>query len=268
MTKEITLEKKVAVLNQMISQEKINQLLYKYRADCENTKKIFTEHTIWFAYPECFEDIKDCMANIQSLDERGLNDLIEKTHMTNYEKEMCKKGAKSFNIDMLQESSNNVTRKRIGISCFCKTETSDEMWSKYSDDHKGMCLQFDVLKDPELFTLAQPVNYVNKLPVYNHFTDRNELLNKVILSKTNDWKFEQEIRVVKVPSEMKTEKDGQAFSFKPLSLKKVIFGYKAKKETIDEYIKLCYQNGLDHVRFTQMYMENGSLKEKDIEKDI
>ena len=237
MTKEITLEMKAAVLNQMIFQEKINQLLYKYRADCENTKKIFTEHTIWFAYPECFEDIKDCM---------------------------CKEGAKLYNIDMLQESCNNVTRTRIGISCFCKTETSDEMWSKYSDDHKGMCLQFDVLEDPELFTLAQPVNYVDQLPVYNHFTVRDELLNKVILSKTNDWKFEQEIRVVKVPSEMKTKKDGQAFSFNPLSLKKVIFGYKAKKETIDEYIKLCYQNGLNHVRFTQMYMENGSLKEKDI----
>lgn len=260
---EITLEMKVAALKQMIFQGKINRLLYKYRADCESTKKIFTEHSIWFAYPECFEDIKDCMANIQEVDEKGLNDLIEKEPLTNDKKKMCKIGAKSCTVDILKESSNKVTRKRIGISCFCKTETSCEMWSKYSDDHKGMCLQFDVIEDPELFTLAQPVNYVNELPVYNHFTDRDEIINKVISTKTNDWQFEQEIRVIKGPSEMKTEKNGQTFSFKPLSLKKVIFGCKAKKETIDEYIKLCRQNKLDHVRFTQMYMQkDGSLKEK------
>lgn len=265
MTKVLTLEMKVAALILMISQGKINQFLYKYRADCENTKKIFTEHTIWFAYPECFEDIKDCMANVQSLDETGLNNLIEKSPLTDNDKAICKLGAKSFSIDMLKGACNNVTKNRIGISCFCKTETSDKMWSKYSDDHKGMCLQFDVLEDPELFTLAKPVNYVDNLPVYNHFTDYDKIIDKVILTKTNDWQFEQEIRVVKVPSEMKTEKHGQAFPFKPLSLKKVIFGCKAEKETIDEYINLCNQNGLNHVKFTQMYINNdGSLEEKRI----
>lgn len=256
---------KVAALSQMISQKIMNQTLYKYRADCENTKKIFTEHTIWFAYPEYFEDIKDCMANIQSLDERGLNNLIEKTPMSNYEKKMCKIGAKSFSVDMLKESSNNVTRKKIGISCFCKTKTSDEMWSKYSDGHKGMCLQFDVLKDPELFTLAKPVNYVNDLPIYNHFKDFNEIIDKVIITKTKEWQYEQEIRIIKGPSEMKAQNHGQAFPFKPEALEKVIFGCKTDKETIDKYMKLCKENGLGHVSFSQMqYNCEGGLEQIDI----
>lgn len=249
----------------MISQKKINQLLYKYRADCEQTKKIFTEHTIWFAYPECFEDIKDCMANIQNLDEKELNNFIEKAPLSNYEKQMCEIGSKSYSIDMLKEDCNIVTRTRIGISCFCKTEMSNEMWSKYSNDHNGMCLQFDILEDPELFTFSYPVNYVDDLPAYDHFKDYGELLKKVILTKTNDWQHEQEIRVVKGPSEMIAKKYGQAFSFKPLSLKKVIFGFKSEKETIDEYMKLCKLNRLDHVNFSQMYMkEDGSLEEKEI----
>ena len=265
MTKEITSETKFAALKQMIDQRKINQFLYKYRADCENTKKIFTEHTIWFAYPECFEDIKDCMANIQSLDKMELNNLIERAHLSDIEKTICKLGAESYNVDMLKENSNKITRKRIGISCFCKTEMSNEMWLKYSEDHKGMCLQFDVLEDPELFTFAQPVKYVDKLPVYNHFTDQDELINKVITTKTKDWQHEQEIRVIKGPSEMKTKQYGQAFSFKPLALKKVIFGCKADIETIDEYMKLCKLNGLNHVNFKQMYIkEDGLLEEKGI----
>ena len=265
MTKEITLEKKVAALNQMISQGKINQFLYKYRADSENTKKIFKEHTIWFAYPECFEDIKDCMANIQNLDEKGLNNLIEKAPLTSFEKKMCKLGAKAYNVDMLKEDVNNITKKRIGISCFCKTEKSDDMWTKYSDDHKGMCLQFDVLEDPDLFTFAHPVNYVDNLPVYNHFTDSKELLEKIICTKTKDWRQEQEIRVIKTPSEMTTKEKGKAISFKPLTLKKVIFGRKADKKTIDKYVELCEQNELDHVKFTQMYMnEDGIIEEKNI----
>lgn len=267
MIKEITLVEKTAALNQMISQGKINRFLYKYRADCENTKKIFTEHAIWFAYPECFEDLKDCMANIQYLDVIELNTLIEKAPLSDYEKTICRLGAKSYNIDMLKEDCNDVTRRKIGISCFCKTEMSDEMWSSYSAEHKGMCLQFDVLEDPELFTLAKPVNYVDVLPEYNHFTDSNELVNKVILTKTKDWQHEQEIRVIKGPSEMKAEKFGQSFSFKPEALKKVIFGYKAEKETIDKYVNLCKQNGLNHVSFSQMKLkENGKfeLEEKSL----
>ena len=64
---------------------------------------------------------------------------------------------------------------------------------------------------------------------------------------------------------MIAKKYGQAFSFKPLSLKKVIFGFKSEKETIDEYMKLCKLNRLDHVNFSQMYMkEDGSLEEKEI----
>ena len=256
---------KVAALKQMISQGRINQILYKYRADCENTEKIFTEHTIWFAHPECFEDTKDCMANIQSLDENGLNNLIEETPMTNYEKMMCKMGAKSFAVDMLKESSNNVTRKKIGISCFCKTETNNEMWSKYSDDNKGMCLQFDVLKDPELFTLAKPVNYVDDLPIYNHFKDSNEILDRVIFTKTKEWQFEQEIRIIKGPSDMKAQNQGQAFPFKPEALEKVIFGCKTDKKTIDKYMKLCKENGLGHISFSQMqYNCDGSLEQIDI----
>jgi len=267
MRKEIPLEMKIAALSQMISQKIMNQTLYKYRADCDNTIRIFTEHTIWFAFPECFEDVRDCMANMQNLDEMGLNNLIEKSPLSDFEKAFCRLGAKSYNIDMLKEDCNNVTRRKIGISCFCKTEMSDEMWSKYSDEHKGICLQFDVLADPELFTLAKPVNYVDVLPEYNHFKDSNELVNKVILTKTKDWQHEQEIRVIKGPSEMKAEKLGQAFPFKPEALKKVIFGCKAEKETIDKYVNLCKQNGLNHVSFSQMKQkENGKfeLEEKSL----
>lgn len=256
---------KFAALSQMISEGKINRFLYKYRADCENTKKIFTEHTVWFAYPECFEDTKDCMANIQFLDKNGLNNLIENAHLSNYERQMCKSGAMTYNVDMLKEDSNNITQKRIGISCFCKTEKSDKMWSKYADDHKGMCLQFDVLEDPDLFTFAHPVNYVDKLPVYNHFTDSKELVDKVLCTKTKDWMHEQEIRVIKAPSEMKTENYGQTFSFKPESLKKVIFGCGATNDTIAKYQELCKRYGLEHVNFTQMYMnDDGKLEEKEI----
>lgn len=265
MEKEITLELKTQALNQMISQGKINQHIYKYRAECENTKKIFTEHTIWFAYPESFEDIKDCMANVQTLDEGGLNNLIEKTSLSIIDKTICRLGARSYNVDMLKESCNNVTRKKIGISCFCKTETSDKMWSKYSDDNKGMCLQFDVLKDPELFTLAKPVNYVDDLPIYNHFKDSNEILDRVIITKTKEWQFEQEIRIIKGPLEMKAQNHGQAFPFKPEALEKVIFGCKTDKKTIDKYMKLCKENGLDHVSFSQMqYNCDGSLEQIDI----
>ena len=54
--------------------------------------------------------------------------------------------------------------------------------------------------------------------------------------KSADWEYEEEIRVVKLRSEI--EKNGsQAFHFNPNALRKIIFGCKAHKSTIDKYLK-------------------------------
>ena len=134
------------------------------------------------------------------------------------------------------------------------------MWSHYAHYHQGLCLEFDILYDPDFFCLTLPVKYVDSMPEYYYPEDNDCLVNKVIQPKSFDWEYEGEVRVVKPQSEI--EKNGsQAFLFNPNTLRKIIFGCKAHKTVIEKYKNLCHKNGFKHVKFTQMRQKkNGSFE--------
>ncbi len=141
------------------------------------------------------------------------------------------------------------------------------MWSHYTNDHKGMCLKFDILEDSDFFTTAIPVRYVNTMPLYNHFSDRELIIEKIIQPKSKDWDYEKEIRIVKTNEDIKKNKVNQAFKFKPTALRKIIFGCKATQTTIEKYKRLCNVEEFKHVKFSMMeQMTDGTfgLIEKEI----
>lgn len=141
------------------------------------------------------------------------------------------------------------------------------MWSHYSKYHEGICLEFDILEDPSFFTLPIPVNYVDTMPIYDHFKEQNKLFKKIIQPKAKEWEYEEEVRVIKTPNDIKQNKGNQAFNFNPNALIKVIFGCKASEDTIAKYKELCQRNGLKYVEFSKMYQkQNGQfgLEECDI----
>lgn len=258
----ISKETKLQALQQMVAKGKINQHLFKYRAIGKFTDAIFNEHTLWFSHPNEFNDPFDCWANIQSVDQIGLNDLVQRNALIKQERDICKKGIDFFTPEMLKEDVDKVMN-RLGICCFCKNERQILMWSNYSDYHKGICLQFDIFEDPDFFTTALPVNYVEKMPTYDHFNERNKILEKIIQPKSqNEWGYEEEIRIVKTDRDISLNGNSQAFKFNPTSLRKVIFGCKASDDTIDKYMKLCNKdNHLEHVTFSKMEQKTDGLFE-------
>ena len=251
----ITEEMKIQALLQMIANGEINQILYKYREVGEYTEKIFTDHTLWFDHPNNFNDPFDCWANIQVLNKDAIAEFVVINSPNAYFAGKCKNGISLYTTDMLKQDIDNAL-KRIGVCCFSKTEKSILMWSHYCKYHTGICLEFDILEDPILFTFARPVNYVDTMPIYDHFNEQEKLIEKLIQPKAKEWEYEEEVRVVKVHSDIAKNKGSQAFKFKPIALRKVVFGCKASSETIEKYIKLCKQNGLEHVIFSQMRQKN------------
>ena len=262
----ISIEMKKQALEKMISAETINQLLYKYRADDDNTEKIFTEKTLWFSHPNDFNDPFDCWANIQSLDKKSLsNTLVQRNNFDAAKTRLIKEGLKKFTPYDLKRNVDTVLNQ-IGVCCWSMNYKNILMWSHYAHYHQGLCLEFDILQDPDFFCLTLPVKYVDSMPEYYHPVDNDDLVYKIIQPKSADWEYEEEIRIVKTQSEI--EKNGnQAFHFNPNVLRKVIFGCKAHKTTIEKYKNLCKKNGFKHVKFTQMHQKaNGSfeLEEKNI----
>ena len=256
----ITKEMKIQVLLQMITNGKINQKLYKYREVGEYTEKILTDHALWFDHPINFNDPFDCWANIQEIERGAFEKFVTDISPSKYYADICKKGIPSCTMDMLKQEIDKALNE-IGVCCFSKTKKSILMWSHYCKYHQGICLEFDILKDPSFFTLAKPVNYVDTLPIYDHFNEREKLIEKLIQPKAKEWKYEEEVRVIKTSQDILQNNGSQAFKFNPSALRKVIFGCKAKEGTIAKYKELCQQNGLSHVVFSKMRQkQNGQFE--------
>ena len=145
----ITKEMKEQALLQMIKNGNINKMLYKYREVGEYTEKILTDHTLWFNHPKNFNDPFDCWANIQEIDSDAFEKFVTENNHSKYYADI-KKRISSITTDKLKEDIDRALND-IGVCCFSKTEKSILMWSHYSKYHEGICLEFDILKDPSFF---------------------------------------------------------------------------------------------------------------------
>lgn len=64
------------------------------------------------------------------------------------------------------------------------------MWTHYSDEHKGCCIEFH-FQNPEDEKKVKPVSYVNTLPRENQAEINIE---ELLTRKFCDWAYEQEVR--------------------------------------------------------------------------
>lgn len=119
----------------------------------------------------------------------------------------------------------------FGVHCFSEIWDSILMWSHYSDKHRGICLGYDDTK----FTKDYP-GVLNKVRYSTHYPDVqlgevaqdiNKMLEKYLLTKHVDWRYEREWRLI-IHDEAKTRVPA------PFPLKEIIFGVK-----IDSSIKKC-----------------------------
>ena len=106
-------------------------------------------------------------------------------------------------------------RKNIYISCFTKRFDSTLMWAHYANQFNGVCIEWDVMKSSYNESLVD-VKYSKKKPfidIYKFaevyfgydfcnlpFDKNNQLIKddikKNIITKSNDWSYEKEIRLI------------------------------------------------------------------------
>ena len=104
------------------------------------------------------------------------------------------------------------------------------MWAHYADAHRGICLKFDVQEDARFFSPSKLVKYHIDYPVYDYLAERDEFVNKLFFTKSRDWEYEGEVRV------LKNQKGN--YEFKSSALKEVIFGFKISEEDKNTQIKV------------------------------
>ncbi|TSK07302.1 MAG: DUF2971 domain-containing protein [Geobacter sp.] len=116
----------------------------------------------------------------------------------------------------------------VGMLCFSKSPENILLWSHYASSHTGICIQFESNVDTRsVFMLTQNVKYTKDFPIINlvKATD-DEKLSKGLLTKADDWSYEQEYRLI-LPAQQKLVK------YPDEALKSVIFGLKTTDHNKD-----------------------------------
>lgn len=127
----------------------------------------------------------------------------------------------------------------FGVCCFSKCPINILMWSHYASHHKGIVAEFQSTpsfhcdnKDISWNLAAVPVKYDCKKPIISKF-DR-EFEKKCLLTKSSDWSYEEESRVILNPNQMSPPENKHGiYPYRRDLLKSVIVGLKCEKKHID-----------------------------------
>jgi hypothetical protein len=188
----------------------IPEFLYKYcKLNERNSERIFTKNEIYFTSPTQFNDPFDCrvQASFDATDEEWEEylDVMMKNRHPEFDYEVRSAfvrqlmnsgwlddpGPKQKIVNDVQEAVN-----KIGVICLSEVRDDILMWSHYADCHRGFCLQFDIKSTFYPFgELLFKVEYSSSYPQIKVLRDYENQTRKVLLAKSDFWKYEKEWRI-------------------------------------------------------------------------
>lgn len=96
-----------------------------------------------------------------------------------------------------QKSAIDDVAKIAGLICLSETRRSAAMWAHYTNNHTGVCLEFEVTFD-HVFKVEYKCKKMFKgitLETYDSYMNINNI-QETLRIKAKDWKYEQEHRML------------------------------------------------------------------------
>jgi len=236
-------------------------ILYKYRSyNFETgakkwTSKIIKNQELFFAGIESFNDPFDGKVLLRY--DGKLNEIKAAQVRVQYDMNLSgpekKEGipmSKSIELIDNRISQEFIDNKRLnegrliriqkmhnekGILALSTKNNNILMWSHYSDNHYGICFGFECGNDS--LSDYKRVRYQTHYDdIWSWLHTDSEILERILYSKSIDWQYEDEYRIVK-------DKIGSEKYVKS-NLKEVIFGALMSAKEKLEIVSLCSKNGL------------------------
>lgn len=199
---------------------KLKQTLYKYCSISTETQLSRALHTlsgkIYFPTPSKFNDPFELSAKVNISSSPLL------AHLNTREKEEVQRIFRLRVPDAVSEE----WREKIGILCLTEDPLNILMWSHYAQNHTGICIGFDTGESP--FSSAKQITYSEERPKADFESD--DLIEHVLLTKSQHWKYEKEWRILK----RTTEIDELNYYYST---------FKNNPEKLDEIAEAIEQNG-------------------------
>jgi len=236
--------------------------LYKYRSfNDEFLNNIITNSSLYYSPIKYFNDPFDCrieFRNEYSYVER--KEYLNKASIRNSGLGADIEGLMQFYTNEMlvniMKNANNKLIDNIGVLSLSANYESILMWSHYASSHNGLVFEFEPLHYDGYDCLYHPkkVDYDEKYELLSYLeSDDGSELVKLMLTKHIDWKYENEYRCIDIgfQGEKKFHKD---------ELKSILFGLNTTNKQIEDFKKLCHNNGFTHLNFKKAKKINGEFK--------
>ena len=99
------------------------------------------------------------------------------------------------------QEQRNTLAQLITLSSFSERNDNNLMWSHYTDNYKGICVEYskdliEYLQENTNFLAFAKVSYSDYPPQVNTVESQEIKLQKMVFNKQSEWNYEQELRVV------------------------------------------------------------------------
>jgi hypothetical protein len=195
---------------------KVPTLIYKYYPINDFTFDIIKNKYFWISDFKKLNDPLDCRFEY--------SDELIKKHFPNQ--------------DIMKVKELQYDTFGWGVCSFSTKKDSFLMWSHYTNNHTGICIEFDTSKDTK-FERLNKINYSDDFPIIMDFED---IVTKGILRKTTNWDYEEEWRLIMAGG------GDEKINFNIKSIKKIYLGYRISNDNIEKIkiiMKSHYRNKVE-----------------------
>jgi hypothetical protein len=236
--------------------------LYKYRSFGVNSLREICESEVYFSDPNNFNDPLDCSPTL--INDVSLGDLENLCHrmiMINYTKDRADEEIRNYRylstehgdykqdhevqefyirmiVDDVKRQLDHMMKNR-GVLSLASQWNSPLMWSHYADEHKGICIEYDisraVCEKPIIVDYKGGrgicISQIIDLIFNNAETAKKEIEHKYFHTKAGQWGYEEEWRYIS---------DRQGTSPAPFHLSGIYFGMRCDISVVSSIVKLLY----------------------------
>lgn len=230
--------------------------LYKYYKDTELNFESIKTSKMWFSAPYNFNDVFDCSITV---DERKIFENSLKMYQGQRRVREGSVAWRDLKKEIHQESLKlhdtfEALRKQMGVACFSESYESLLMWSHYADNHRGLCVEYDLMKISRQLNFSPiPVIYSDDRACFCNLDikrDKQEVIKVFIeslTSKSSEWSYEKEWRIVQdqkaCGDKWDPEKKGALLDM--ISPTSITLGCEVRPEFEKKIHELCQANKID-----------------------
>lgn len=234
-------ERKITITYTKLEDIELPSTVYKYRSWSDKYHKRFLlEREVFLASPKTFEDEFDCQspARFDLLTKQQIYDYFmwsSKKDNPNFTRQQHRKFARYWSkvsdvnhpdiVKKFMDKSIEEYHEHEGILSLTENWNNEEMWKKYGDDGRGICIGYDTKIMFKHLGGGGPVEYCDELPIVmpEPFMEFEETLRNRVYTKLRKWEFEEEYRTKKFWPQIASISDRQ-IQLPIEAFKKIILG--------------------------------------------